>query len=735
MRLLKPALGLFLPLVGILLILRFSSISSTERPRENEGDWIAEVYALFDTLRTDPDAYRWPTDATSIISSAFGEFRRTHFHAGIDISTKGQQGYRVFASRDGYVSRLSVSPTGYGIFLDLRHPDGFTTRYAHLQRFNDSLEAFIRRKQQEVTRYEISVSLDSSAFPVHAGEVIAYSGETGIGAPHLHFEVRDERMNPLNPLRLNAFRAIVRDDLDPVIRSVAFEPMDYRSTVNGGHRPVFIAAARGKDGRYRMSRPVRASGRIGLSVRISDPFSGTWHKSGPYRLALSVDDSLTFQARLDQVDASQSEQVALHYNWPALSRGRYLNLYVKTGNRMPFYDQLPEEAGVLSYEQLAPGPHRIEIVALDFHGNESRLLADLDFGSPNSGRVETARNSGVRPLPEDLPGSARGTSHGTSDPSDEPPKSDREERETLRSVLWSPEVSEQTKLLEIEKEFYPNYVLITLTTSGTYTLRPSLWVSSGEHRQLVDIDAVDSRRYAGVFPLDRIQGDRLRIEAYAEIDGKPVTARNDFSVAVVEPGYTTLLRSPDGTFSATFGKEAVYEPLYVRMEQRESGYALEPRTILLKRGADISLTVAQADPDGKLGLYFGEEWDMDFTGQRDTALSTTTFRTRLTRMLGTISVHRDSVPPTITRVSVRPSRRTVRVDFRVWDDLSGVRSDEISVRLDGQPLIPVYDPYSRSVSAEGPIPSGFSEHAVSIRVEDRSSNTNEITRTFVKRIP
>ena len=102
-------------------------------------------------------------------------------------------------------------------------------------------------------------------------------------------------------------------------------------------------------------------------------------------------------------------------------------------------------------------------------------------------------------------------------------------------------------------------------------------------------------------------------------------------------------------------------------------------------------------------------------------------------MLSPVSVHRDSTPPTISRFRIRPSRRSVRVDFRIWDDLAGVRSDDIRVWIDEEPLIPVYDPYSRSVSAEGPIPSSSSDHTVRVRVEDRSANTSDISRRFTVR--
>src|SRR5690625_2760157 len=61
---------------------------------------------------SDTTHYLWPTDASPYISSTFGETRAAHFHAGLDIRTWGQEGYRVFATRDGIISRISTGPTG-----------------------------------------------------------------------------------------------------------------------------------------------------------------------------------------------------------------------------------------------------------------------------------------------------------------------------------------------------------------------------------------------------------------------------------------------------------------------------------------------------------------------------------------------------------------------------------------------------------------------------------------------
>ena len=69
---------------------------------------------------------------------------------------------------DGVVASVTSQSGGYGTKVEVQHPDGTTTVYAHLSR----------------------VLVPGGA--VAAGDVIALSGNTGRSTgPHLHFEVRD----------------------------------------------------------------------------------------------------------------------------------------------------------------------------------------------------------------------------------------------------------------------------------------------------------------------------------------------------------------------------------------------------------------------------------------------------------------------------------------------------------------------------------------------------------------
>ena len=81
-----------------------------------------------------------------VLSGTFGELRGNHFHAGIDFKTKGVEGQKVYAIADGYISRIKVSPFGFGKAIYVNHENGLTTVYAHLDKFNS-----------EINNYELSL--------------------------------------------------------------------------------------------------------------------------------------------------------------------------------------------------------------------------------------------------------------------------------------------------------------------------------------------------------------------------------------------------------------------------------------------------------------------------------------------------------------------------------------------------------------------------------------------------
>ena len=136
--------------------------------------------------------YLWPVMTDSYhLSSPFGwrsdPFRKTRkWHGGMDIADR--MGSPIVAAADGTVIFVGWR-MGYGNLVEIKHENGFTTRYGHLT----------RGTVKEGDR-------------VNAGDLVALMGSTGRSTgSHLHFEVRKDG-NVLSPL------AFIKDTRDMVFQ-------------------------------------------------------------------------------------------------------------------------------------------------------------------------------------------------------------------------------------------------------------------------------------------------------------------------------------------------------------------------------------------------------------------------------------------------------------------------------------------------------------------------------------
>ncbi len=305
---------------------------------------------------------RWPTDASRILTSTFCEYRPDRFHAGIDFSTHGGDGYECFAVDDGYVLRIRVEHDGYGKVLYLQLDDGRVAVYAHLSRFADEIEEKVRELQLERGGYEVGSFFSSKQFRYLQGEVIAYTGDTGAGAPHLHFEMRRGIDYPYNP-SIDGF--LVDDDRSPVIRKLALRPLDGDSEVEGDMLTVIRNVRKGR------ANPVSFYGRVGVSLQAHDFKDGTWYWVGYRRLELIIDGELRHVTSLDSFDYRYDNYSRLDFDYQLDRRGYkdFRRLYVEPPNRLEFYGPRPE-GGVLDSRELGPGPHLVQVRVEDDAGNE-----------------------------------------------------------------------------------------------------------------------------------------------------------------------------------------------------------------------------------------------------------------------------------------------------------------------------------------------------------------------------
>ncbi|HEX8041117.1 MAG TPA: M23 family metallopeptidase, partial [Chryseosolibacter sp.] len=238
------------------------------------------------------------------LAGTMGELRDTHFHSGVDIRTNNVIGLPVLASKSGYISRVSVGPTGYGNVIYITHPDGYTTLYGHLDRFKGNLAEFVLKEHYRRRSANISLTFKPGEFPVKQGDTIAFSGNSGSsGGPHLHFDIRDKNNFALNPLRVESFPEI-KDDLPPSVEKVALVTLDINSRINDRFgRFEFYAKRVGDD--YLLEVPILATGNIGVEILAKDRLApGSRFFGGVNYIQMKVDSQLIFNQSIDRLNVS-----------------------------------------------------------------------------------------------------------------------------------------------------------------------------------------------------------------------------------------------------------------------------------------------------------------------------------------------------------------------------------------------------------------------------------------------
>lgn len=272
-----------------------------------------------------------PVDIPFLMSGSFGEPRPNHFHCGIDVKTQGVTGKRVLAVCDGYVSRLTVGYDGFGNAAYVTHPNGLVSVYCHLDRFVPELQERVRRQQYEEESERVDVALAPGDFPVKAGELIAYSGNTGASlAPHLHLELHRVSDGALvDPLPY--FRHLAKDTMNPVVHGVKLYPCPGLGLVNGtGRATTFTVTA---DASVRV---VKAWGRVGAAVWTDDRMDDTYNKFGLWRITLKVDGRQVFQSVMDEFLPDENPLVNFWGDYAHFRRTKhwYLKSFIDPGNSL-----------------------------------------------------------------------------------------------------------------------------------------------------------------------------------------------------------------------------------------------------------------------------------------------------------------------------------------------------------------------------------------------------------------
>jgi len=357
------------------------------------------------------EIYLWPLHGPRRLSSTFGEYRNGHIHAGIDIRTFGRVGLPCLAVGDGTAVRVKIAPYGYGKALYVRLDDGSTAVYAHVDGFTRAVDslAYAWRMDREVSWCDLTIPEETYRFSV--GDTICFTGTTGTSAPHLHFEIRDGRGRPFNPLE-SVYQ--VPDSHPPIISGLEVVPLSPSSSVNDSPAASLFRFRASGSQHYALEDTLRLEGLVGLGVSLWDEQGYGGYRLAPFEIELSVDGVEIYSTRNQVFDYGQAGEVALEHDiFGDSPADRYLVLYSKQGRTL----EGREGNGLLASAVTGPegafrlteGCHRLEISVRDAAGNTSKarcyalvgrrpLIEEARMLSSAEEIIVSARSPGGEPL-------------------------------------------------------------------------------------------------------------------------------------------------------------------------------------------------------------------------------------------------------------------------------------------------------------------------------------------------
>lgn len=638
------------------------------------GVFLLAVWSVA-TAQDPPGRYVWPLDGYYDVSSGFCDYRGRHHHGGIDLSTGGREGIPVRAADSGWIERVSTSYWGYGKAVYLRMSDGRTAVYGHLFEFSDAIQDYVEENQYAMRRYQQNLWPAPGRIPVARGEIIAKTGQTGAGPPHLHFEIRTGDNRPLNPLTVGFEKT---DRIAPTIHSVTIvprqpdEPGLPLSSVDGRILPkTFQVTGQGKS--HGLQGTPTIEGRAGIAIKTDDSIDGPRWTISTYRVRLWVNDVLITEFRHDSLNYDDNRQITvsrLFDGRPGFAE-RPLALYRAPGNRLWHYTTLLYDGWLEAGRTLTTGTNEIRIEASDIAGNTAALTFKLILTEPPPGPMAT-------------------------------------------------DVSDNLGLRVREAQPHANGLILTIENGGQ-TPAPAL--DPGFRRPLSALRTGEDR-YAAWIPANTAR-DTIWLP------GNPHPVPHALGARAVSSRNGGEVGSDDGMAIARFSGGDLFQSAFFTLTRRERParavsnlYELAPEASPFARAATFMIRHEGPGDPAKTGLYRRRGGDWVWIGNDRTDGGMIGGKIDWP---GEFALLSDAEPPVIRNVvpgrgeTIRNKRPWIR--FETFDNLSGIGSDEdVMLTIDGVWVPVEYNPGTLEAKARPRAPLDPGEHRVEITMRDRVGN-------------
>lgn len=588
----------------------------------------------------DSVTYQWPTNASPYMSATFGETRSSHFHAALDIKTWGQRGYKVFATRDAKLHRIGVGPSGYGNVIYLKHNDGSFSVYAHLMDFIPPIRQLVDSLRMQDFSFVFDRNMESFNINFQKGDLIGYTGASGIGPPHLHFELRTPNHHPFNPLLTNID---VEDNRPPRFSGLSVEPLSQDAFIEADKALVKRRPA-WRDGYFDFGT-IEVEGTVGLGVDVFDQADNVSNVYAVYELTLKDQEgNIWFNSQIDSFSYENTHQMFIDRVYPILKESRrgYQRLYIADGNTLPFYKDTKNRGRL----NLNPGTHTFFIEATDYHGNRSKAKVTLNVSQPD--QQDTIDHNWTL-LPSGLLTST-------------------DNNLTVLPDTWS-----------------ENWIA-TRSDSRTM-LRTTSFFSN---QKAIGPNALAANPHP-LFAFSTTQPQPIHVHIN----------NSELMLHRILPNEKSVLYSPDQRMRVSFNKESIYDTLSIGITYKilEDSIKIDvlPHIQPLKGDLDLELLMdtTQVSLTNPIVYWYNERRDSYYvqpTEQKGNII------TAKLKSFGTHYVLSDTVKPTIKRPRLyrRADRKWV-ITVKTNDNLSGIDYQRAQFYCNDKRGIAEYDPYTQQL--------------------------------------
>ena len=326
--------------------------------------------------------YDFPVELPVYLSGSFAELRPNHFHSGIDIKTRGKTGYKIYSLEDGYIQRIQITLGGNGKALYIKHNNGQSSVYAHLDKFSPRIQKIVKEIQYSEKKFEIRLFPKKNQYRITKKELIGFSGNTGRSTgPHLHYEIRDKNDYPINPLTFKKEK--LEDTIPPIIKSLFYKPLFKNNEGLFEDPKVGFKKLNFKKIKEKyISDTLKVSAIIGFGIDAFDKMNFTNNVMGINKIETFLDNNKIFNMDFNKFSFNEWRHINTFIDYATYKKNKLTiqKLFTTYYNPLEMYDRSLGD-GSMDLTKLTSlnsnNSHIYKILLYDFNSNITEILVPL----------------------------------------------------------------------------------------------------------------------------------------------------------------------------------------------------------------------------------------------------------------------------------------------------------------------------------------------------------------------